>query len=394
MSLDRFPMIAGRAAIALAILLPLSAYGYEFRLVPSLAAREEYNSNLFFTNQDQLDTWRTTVTPGLEAAGKTERLDAALSGNVSQLWYSADSGLDDWNFDAKGRIAYRFTPVFRVSGTGQYGKSSIPDRFFETTGVVVGAIASYRQYYTALAEYSPSEKALASLSYAFERLDYPDRPLQGGDTHAAGLGFSYNLSRFARETKARLDLGFGRGLYEGLTVNNYKLTVGVSRSVHELWSAQVNVGGRYTTSQFDILGVRQETNDTGWVGDASLVYTGEFTNASFTFSSNIAPAYSSSGAVLRTAAVLNLSRRLLHELSGTFAAGYYWNRADAGQFSYRNVDDQSARLRPGLQWKATKDIVLDAAYQYSWYDNKVAGGGKAVQNVFYAGVNLSHPFFE
>jgi len=393
LSHDRFLRAAGRVAIAMAILSPAGAFGYEFRLVPSLAAQEGYNSNIYFTSQDRVDSWVTKVTPGLDLSGKTERLDAALSGNLYWLRYNADSNLDTTDYAGRGRVTYRFSDTFRASATGEYRKESNPDRIFETTGLVQNFQVDYRQDYTASAEYALSEKAAATLSYAYEQVDYPDRPFQDFTSHTADLGFAYNLSRFATETKARLDLGFGRGVYEGLTVNNYTLTVGVFRAVHELWSAQIDVGGRYTVSQFDVLGQRQESTDWGWVGDASVIYTGERTNANFTFSSNIAPAYGYVGAVQRTAGVLNLSRRFLHELSGTLSAGYYWNKSQRGEFSFRSIDEQSALLRPGLRWEATKHIVLDAAYQYYWRKDELTGA-ISVQNLVYAGATLSYPFFD
>ena len=163
-------------------------------------------------------------------------------------------------------------------------------------------------------------------------------------------------------------------MYEGLTVNNYTLTVGVFRSVHELWSAKIDVGGRYTISQFDVLGEQQENEDWGWVADASVIYTGERTHANFTLSSNIAPAYGSVGAVQRNTAVVHLRRRFLYELSGTLSAGYFLNKSQAGQYSFRTIDEQSTLLRPGLRWEATKNILLEAAYQYYWLRNELRGG--------------------
>jgi hypothetical protein len=307
--------------------------------------------------------------------------------------YNTDSNLDTFDYDVRGRAAYRFSTAFRASASAAYRKESSPDRIFETTGVVQNFQVDYRQNYTASAEYALSEKAASTLSYAYEQVDYPDRPFQDFTYHNADLGFAYNLSRFATETKGRLDLGFGRGVYEGLTVNNYTATVGVFRAVHELWSAQVDIGGRYTTSTFDVLGRQQESTDTGWVGDASVTYTGERTNANFTFSSDIAPAYGYVGAVQRTAGVLNLRRRFLHELSGTLSAGYYWNKSQAGQYSFRTIDEQSALLRPGIRWEATRHIVLDAAYQYYWRRYELTGE-TSVQNYVYAGATLSYPFFD
>jgi len=379
--------------LAMAILFPGVALGYEFRLVPSLAAQEGYNSNIYFTPQDRVNSWVTRVAPALDVSGKTERLDAAIGGSLIWWWYSADANLNAMDYDARGRVAYRFSDAFRASATGEYRKESSPTRNFEATGVVQSFYRDYRQDYTAEAEYALSEKATTTLSYEYEKVDYPDRPFQNFTAHNADLGFAYNLSRFATETKARGGLGYGRGDYEGLTVDNYYLTVGVFRAVHELWSVQVDVGGRYTASQFDVLGVRKESKDRGWVGHASVQYTGERTNASFTFSSNVAPAYGYVGAVQRTAGVLNLSRRFLHELSGTLSAGYYRNKSQAGQYSFRTIDEQSAQLGPGLRWEATKHIVFDAVYQFYWLRNELTGEN-SVQNSVFARATLSYPFFD
>lgn len=392
MSRDRFLKSAGGAAIAMVLLGPLAASAYDFRLVPSLSAREEYDSNLFFTGQNREDSWVTTVTPGLEAAGKTERADAAVSGNLYWLRYNADSSLDTTDYAGRGRLGYRFTPEFRVAGTGEYRKESRPDRHFEEAGLVDRS-RDYRQDYTFSADWAVTEKAAADLSYGFERLDYPTLPERNSTAHSAGLGFACNLSRFATETKARVNLGFSRALFEGLTVDSYTLTLGVFRAVHELWAVVANVGGHYTRSEFDVPWGTQEESSTGWVADASIVYTGERGNGSFTFSRDVAPAYGFGGAALRTAAVLNLSRRFLHDVSGTLSAGYYWNTSEAGQYSSQAIEERSARLRPGLRWEATKNIVLDAAYQYTREENRLTGTTVA-QNVAYAGATLSYPLFD
>jgi len=196
----------------------------------------------------------------------------------------------------------------------------------------------------------------------------------------------------AKETKGRLDLGFGRGAYEGLTVYNYTLMVGVFRAVHELWSAQVDVGGRYTTSRFDVLGQQQESTDTGWVGDASVTYTGERTNASFTFSSNIAPAYGYTGAVLRTTG------------SSTCAAGSCTTFRDPLGGVLLEPVPEGAILLPDHR-RAVRDAAArvpvggDKAYRARRGVSVLLAqgridGGISVQNYAYASATLSYPFFD
>jgi hypothetical protein len=393
--LSRDPFLKGALAVAAALFafFPAGAFGYEFRLVPSVDAREEYNTNIFFTQDDSVDSWITTVTPGLLIGGKTERMDAGLSGDASWLWYSEDSELNTTNFDTKGWFSYRVTPEFRLSARGQYRKGTRTDRFFEVSGLVVDVLSSYQQDYAVSAEYVASEKATTTLSYRYQWLNYPDRPIWDGTIHNVDMGIAYDLSRFATETKARTNVAYARGLFEDLTVDNFYLTVGVFRAVHELWSVVVNVGGRYTHSEFDVPGGSATTNDTGVVGDASLLYSGERTDASFTFSHNIAPAYGYSGASVRTAAVLSMSRRFLHDISGTLSAGYYMNKSDSGQFSFQTIDERSARIRPGIRWKAGKYVLVEAAYEYSRVDYRTTDKD-ADRHLAFLQVALRYPVFE
>ena len=60
--------------VTLSIILP-SGVMAEFNLIPSLAVREEYNDNIFFSYSDTIDDFITTVSAGLELTERTEQLD-------------------------------------------------------------------------------------------------------------------------------------------------------------------------------------------------------------------------------------------------------------------------------------------------------------------------------
>jgi opacity protein-like surface antigen len=392
LSRDRF-LRGFVAAIALPLLLPAVAGAYDFRLTPSVGVREEYNNNLFFARDDEEDNWLTTVSPGLELAWKTERLDAALSGTAYWMNYSSDSDLDTTDSAAKGRLAWNLTPEFRLSARGEFRRESRPDRHFEEAGLVDRS-KDYRQIYNAAAQWTVTEKSAVSASYGFERLDYPDLTGRDADVHSAGLGFVHDLSRFTELTQARTNFGYSHGSYDAISIDSYSLTVGLYRSVHELWSVMVNAGAMHIRSEFDDwFGSGKKTDHTGWTGDASLIYTGETSGASLTFSHGLSPAYGYSGATIRTAAILGAEKRFIHDVAATLSAGYYINKSDAGDYSTQDIDERSFVVRPGLRWKPSKYVSLDAAYQYRHIDYRLSDGN-ASQQVVYAGVNLSYPFFD
>jgi len=157
---------------------------------------------------------------------------------------------------------------------------------------------------------------------------------------------------------------------------------------------QLNIGGRYTHSEFDVPGVGSTTTkDSGVVGDASLLYTGERTNASFTLSQNLEPAYGSSGASVRTAAIFSVSRRFWQTLSGTLSAGYYVNKSDAGQYSFQTIDQRSARIRPGIRWEATNNVFLEAAYEYNRVNYRTTDTD-ADRHLAFLNLSLRYPVIE
>ena len=58
----------------------------EFKLIPSIGIREEYNDNIFYSSNDTVDDFITTIRLGLELIERTERLDLNLSATVSPFF--------------------------------------------------------------------------------------------------------------------------------------------------------------------------------------------------------------------------------------------------------------------------------------------------------------------
>jgi hypothetical protein len=75
------------AAMVIVQVLGAAAYADEFKLTPSVAVRQEYNSNIFFDSSKEEDDTITRVKPGLELLNRTERLDLRLAGFVTPYFY-------------------------------------------------------------------------------------------------------------------------------------------------------------------------------------------------------------------------------------------------------------------------------------------------------------------
>jgi hypothetical protein len=367
------------------------AAAYDFKLVPSVRVSEEYNNNLFFDAVSQEGDWLFSVTPALEMTWRSERFDGSLTGNLEWLNYQDHDDLDTTDYYVGGRFAYQLGQKLRLAGTAAYAKESRPDRHFEESGLVDQS-TDYRYDVGASAEYLVTEKTGAALSYTFTYLDYPTELERDFRVHSPSIEITHVLPWFEVLTKGGLSLGYVYGDYEDMTTESYNATVGLLRSVHELWSLEVNAGVMFTASDFvdNAIGTSRSA---GWVGDADLKYTGERTTASFRFFHGLAPAYGYEGASLRTSAVVALERRFLHDLSATFYAGAYRNTSDAGEFSISEIDEFSYNVRPGMRWIPSKFFTFEAWYKYAWIDDRFADR-KYDQSVVYAGVKLSYPMFD
>jgi len=81
-------MIYYRRCILIAVVLlscPSLVWGNEFRLVPSISIKEEYNDNIFFLTDDIRNDFITTISPSLEMVNNTEKLETKFVGPAGQV---------------------------------------------------------------------------------------------------------------------------------------------------------------------------------------------------------------------------------------------------------------------------------------------------------------------
>ena len=67
----------------------------EVDIIPFVTLSEEYNDNLFFSVNDEIDDFITIIGLGLEFVENTERLLASLSGRIDRVIYVDNDVLDD-----------------------------------------------------------------------------------------------------------------------------------------------------------------------------------------------------------------------------------------------------------------------------------------------------------
>jgi len=235
--------------IALIVILPIGVLADEFRLVPSIAVREEYNDNIFFEDHGEIDDWITTISPGLTLMNRTERMDLNLSARGDGIIYSQNDDLNDFDQNYTGDLSYRMTSRMTVSGSAGYTVDSRSDRDIETTGLVQST--DRRKSYTGGlgGNYVLSETSAASLSYAYEQNDFDDPESVDDKYHRSNLGFTRDLSAFFPRTVGQINFGYSYYDSSDTTVDTYSGTVGVSYEITEVFNFMVDLGARYSRSE-------------------------------------------------------------------------------------------------------------------------------------------------
>ena len=398
--------------IILLIFYPSLVLASDFSLVPSISFKEEYNSNILLsTDSAAKRDFLTTISPGVEMVNRTERFDIDLLARWDQLEYADNSDIDATNQMYDGKFHCRVNPLFNVSAEASYARISNPTLMdITTTGIFMSAVPwdHFTSYLSA--DYQVTEKTAATLSYNYDR-DYFERPGYEDDTsHSVNLGVVYDLGKYLPNVKARINGGYSHYNFSDNRTDNYTGTVGFSKDFSETWSIIVDGGLRYSSSKFSVpeyeyitifgllipvgtIMVPEKNDGWGWIAKASLVYKGEYGNVNFSYSRNVIAAYGLNGAAEQNAFTLSTQYRLTKEFSILFSAGYYTLKSDPSEFSAQVINQQTYGVDPGVRYEFSKDIFVEASYEYLTVDYPSAENMDARRDLFSIRLYIQNPFF-
>jgi hypothetical protein len=387
------------------------AHAAEFRLLPSIAQKLEYNDNIFvqpsnLTPNQKIDDYISTTSGKLQLLTNTERLTMDLSARVDQLFYRDNTNLNSTDQFYNGALRYSLSPRLAVALRGSYNRDSRPDRELLTAGLVLNALRRESSSEGITGEYTLGEKTVAALSYDHGQYWYQDSRFADMSYDASTLTFVRDTHNYVPNTKARLNLGYTGYTFTGLDVNNYEATAGLEYALHEKWTFVIDAGTRYTESRFDaqkitrVLGpyvfVSTEnvtSTGTAVVGTAKLLYRGEKTTADLSYNRDVTPAYGSLGTVERDALVLSLSRRLTYELTGSLSTGYFTNKSKAGEYSATALNYETIYVAPTVRYAFNRNMFIEGSYTYTQYENK-ASETRATRNLFLVRLFIQHAIME
>lgn len=387
-------------AVCVILFSSLQAAADKRELDVFLGVKEEYNDNIFFTFDDTVDDYITSLSGGLKFLNQTERTDLYLSGIVERLIYSSEKDLNATDQYYKGRFGYKFTPRLGAKVDAAYSKDSRPDRDLAESGLFLSTVPRQIQNYGGALDYALTEITAANFYYRYTRQDFEPRNVIGNfpdyRAHRAGLGFAHRLDQYVPNTTGRLNFGYNRFTYPETNTETkvYFGTVGLAYELTEKWRVLLDIGPNYYDSQFDVFGIQSKNNNWGGTGTLKIAYTGEVTGSSLTVYHGIEPASGRDGSAQRTSAIFDIFYRFAQRGRTGFATGYYVNKANSGELTLLPLDERTVNFRPWLRVDLIFDkLYLEASYTYSYVRDKVRERNRS-RNLVWLKLGLDWPILE
>jgi hypothetical protein len=354
----------------------------EFNLVPSITARQEYNSNIDLdsSRNQAKDDFVTKVIPKLRSTYRTERLSLGVSAQAVPTLYWKDGDRSEVDFSGSGEAAYAVTPRLNTSADARFAVDNQADRNISTTGERTSSGRRFLYGNNFGLSYALTEITSASLNFGYDRTDYGS-PEDGEDFQGFNLsaGLSRDLEPWLPRSVGQLGAGYGYYDYETSRLQSGYATVGLRHRVTEKWDASGVLGVRYTHSEFDridqrlvpvppfffLVPVTVEETNSGWggVGQFDLSYTEGLTRYSLSALPDINVTFAD-GPTELTSLRFSVNHRIRDEWSAGLSAGWSWNRSDEDEFVSAARDETTYSLSPSLSWTPVREWTFTAGYSF------------------------------
>ena len=362
----------------------------DFRVIPNASIREEYNDNIFFSDDNEQYDFITTASVGLEMRERTELLTANLVTRFDGLVYADYNELNDIEEYYKGSLKYQLNQSVRLSADAGYSVDSRPDRDLDVTGYVFTSDVRRRQEYSCSADYQASEKTALFTSYSYldDQFEIIDTDEFTGQNVLVGLTRSLDLTK---PTAARLYGRYAHYDFYSSKVDNYSMTVGFSRQFTEKLSYVFDIGPRYTE------GSEKRTSDTaydnGLGGQFTLTYNEELTTAEMNISHEVSGSSGRDGATKRTGLVLALKHRIGDRSSVRLGINTYLNKADRDAAFVSDLNELTTTLTPSLHYEFNPLFFCEAAYRYTVIEDREADHERH-RNLVFVKLTYKYPVVE
>ncbi len=411
--------------VLLLLVCPAIARGDELCFIPSVALMEQYNSNILLVPEADgvIKDYITTISPGFDLTNKTERLDSLLSLRLDRMQYSKYDYLSATNESYNGTVRYAVTPLLNVSAGAGYIRdanlsletgpafpgpppgtvittptsppepepvtssppASNPNSNANTSGVIsagpafpLAALPVKSITSSESAGYQLTEKTLLTGQYQYVGSTY-EQPRYRDTSNDVQLGLVTDLGTYLPQVKGIMNVDYSQYLVPDARTSNVEGSIGFSYNISETWSILAEGGLRRTVSDqfldvlvplgsqtpptsFVVAAVRLNNAAWGQVGNLSLNYKDEYTDAQISYTKNLTLASGLQSATDENDLQFTARYRITYELSASLTAEYTTYRSPE-QNAAVVINQQNISFSPLIRYDFSQDLALEATYQ-------------------------------
>lgn len=362
-------------------------------LTPGIQVRAEYDDNVLFSRENQLDDLIARFNPSLGISYRTEKLssDTLMSIDVQRYIEESQLSREDIFFDTG--LDYRATERFSTNANFSYRLDSTLESELDETGLVVGDLSDRQRisggggvvYYL-------TELQNLEFNFSLGSTDY-DRETSV-DYDSASVDVRWNRSLRNQRGVVTLQPYWSETKSDVSQVDTYGLLVGWARRLTEKWTLSAFLGGRYTTTEYSLARpvlvqdtrflpavvfridqevTTEEESDWGGVADISLTWTNETWNMKASFNRDLS--YSTQGDPIdRDRFGFSVGKNVSKRFAAHMDTALYFTQNE-GRFSEQ--DSTSFRFSPHIVYRITEDHRFRAGYIYSYFkDDAVEDSGR------------------
>jgi hypothetical protein len=381
----RFAPVGISRFTALLVLLALAApaAAADFTWKPQFTARTEYDDNLTFSSEEQLEDIGLRLIPELDLKWATERWKIESRADMDIYQYLDETDLNtvhqyyhiNGSWQARERLELHADAAYRFDDT--------LESELRETGIV--NVREDRERTTAGGGFiwQATETWEAGGDYSFSKTIYDGSENVDYDAHS--LVFTAARPLFAG--RDRLFIQPYCTFYDAdiSEVDNYGLVLGWSHAFSPRWSCSLAGGGRYTKSDYETWRLAyievtpggfkpvyrrawESENNWGGVADISTRYIGERWSLELGGSRDIS--FGSAGETIeRDQLTASFTRRLSERLRGSLRATVSSSQSDS---DFSDEDSTYISLAPTLTYRLTEHYDINLGYQFAQVTDKYA----------------------
>jgi hypothetical protein len=254
-------------ALSLA-LLSSGAGAADVTLTPKLAVGAAYDDNIFFSQDNTVDSSIFTVSPGVELDYETLVSDLSLEADWDILTYQDESDLNRTN------QYYRFTGERKIKERWEtnvdldYFRDTTLNTYLQETGRVIDRIE--RDYFNVggTVAYNLTQVSGISAAYRYQTASYEDDFYSAWDRNSASLFFYHRLK--SEVDRLRIGPTYSHRTNDFNEVDTFSLNLGWKRDWSDISFSDASIGARYANVKRN-----DGTEDDSWGVKANFELTME-----------------------------------------------------------------------------------------------------------------------